>query len=80
MSKTVTLRLEDKTYTLFRSLAKEDHRPLSNFIQTSALRYIESHNLVDDYEMDEIENNRELMSSLAGGNEDAKAGRGRFVE
>ena len=32
MSKTVTLRLDEKAYGKFSSWAKRDNRPLSNFI------------------------------------------------
>ena len=80
MSKTVTVRLNDKVYNLFRNLAESENRPLSNFIETSVLRYVESSQLVDEYEMAEILNNQELSSSLKRGVEDAKAKQGRFVE
>jgi predicted transcriptional regulator len=79
MSKTVTLRLDDKVYSLLRNLAESENRPLSNFIETSVLRYVESSHLVDEYEMAEILNNQELNSSLKRGVEDAKAKQGRFV-
>jgi len=57
MSRTVTLRLKDNIYRLFSSLAEGDNRPLSNFIGTYVLRYIEEHQYVDDFEMDEIKGN-----------------------
>jgi predicted transcriptional regulator len=80
MSKTVTVRLNDKVYDLFRNLAESENRPLSNFIETSVLRYIESSQFADEYEMEDIRNNQDLSSSLKRGLEDAKAKRGRFVE
>ena len=79
MSKTVTLRLNDKTYNLFRTLAESDNRPLSNFIETTALRYIEEHQFVDDFEMGEIKSNQKLIKSLKRGAKDAKSGKGRFI-
>ncbi len=79
MSKTVTLRLDDEIYKRFRGLAEQDNRPLSNFIETAVLRYIEEHGLVDDFEMAEIEQNAELNRSLKKGLRDAKAKRGRFA-
>ncbi len=79
MSRTVTLRLPDPLYDLFRTLAERENRPLSNFIETAASRYIESELLVDEFEMAEITSNRELTQSLHRGAEDAKNGRGRFV-
>jgi len=79
MSKTVTLRLDEKVYRKFRGLAKHDNRPLSNFIETAALRFIEEHEYVDEFEMAEIKENASLNRSLKAGLRDAKAKRGRFV-
>ncbi|MCC5849975.1 MAG: ribbon-helix-helix protein, CopG family [Verrucomicrobia bacterium] len=79
MSRTVTLRLPDPLYETFRTLAERENRPLSNFIETAASRYVESELFVDEFEMAEIESNRELTQSLHRATEDAKSGRGRFV-
>jgi predicted transcriptional regulator len=79
MSKTVTLRLSDQTYERFRTLAERENRPLSNFIETAASRYVETELFVDEFEMQEIQTNIALNRSLTQGVEDAKAGRGRFV-
>jgi predicted DNA-binding protein len=79
MSQTVTLRLEDSVYQKFKGLASHDNRPLSNYIQTAALRFIEEHEAVDEFEMAEITNNAALNRSLKSGLRDAMAKRGRFV-
>ena len=79
MSKTVTLRLDDKVYQRFRGMATYDNRPLSNFIETAALRFVEEHEYVDEFEMAEINDNASLKRSIKSGIRDAKAGRGRFV-
>jgi len=79
MSKTVTLRLPEQTYERFRTLAQRENRPLSNFIETAATRYVESEQFVDEFEMADIEANCDLNRSLKRGVKDAKAGRGRFV-
>jgi len=79
MSKTVTLRLAEPTYERFRTLAERENRPLSNFIETAASRYVETEQFVDEFEMAEIQANSELNRSLKRGVKDAKAGRGRFV-
>lgn len=79
MSKTVTLRVDDTVYGKLRSWAKRDNRPLSNFIETAALRFIEDHEVVDEFEMAEIGGNEALNASIKRGLKDAKAGRGRFV-
>jgi hypothetical protein len=80
MSRTVTLRLDEKNYDLFKVYAERDHRTLSNFIETSALRFIESELFCDDSEMAEIKADAELNKSLQEGHEDFLAGRGSFVE
>ena len=79
-SKTVTLRLNDKIYNLFRNLAESENRSLSNFIETSVLRFIENSQFVDEFKMTEIQNNPDMTRSLKCALKDAKAQRGRFVE
>ena len=79
MSKTVTLRLNDEVYQRFRVMAERDNRPLSNFIETAVLRYLEREDYVDEFEMAEIQSNRSLNASIKRGLADAKAGRGRFA-
>ncbi len=72
MSKTVTLRLNDDTYAKFRAFAESDNRSLSNFIETSALRYISENEYIDEFEMAEINSNEELQASLKRALNDAK--------
>ena len=79
MSKTITMRLDDEAYRLFRTYAERDNRPLSNFIETAAKRFIAENDLADTYEMSEIRGNAPLNASLKRGIKDAKAGRGSFV-
>lgn len=79
MSKTITLRLDDPIYQLFRTFAERDNRPLSNFIETATKRYIEDQELVATFEMAEIKGNTPLNESLLRATEDAKNGRGHFV-
>jgi predicted transcriptional regulator len=79
MSRTVTLRLDDPVYRMFSTLAERENRPLSNFIETSVIRFIEEHHLVDEFESEEIRGNRELRRSLKRGVDDAKRRRGVFV-
>lgn len=79
MSKTVTLRLDETIYQRFREMAEQDNRPLSNFIETAVLRYLEREEYVDEFEMEEIRSNRNLNDSIQRGHRDTKAGRGRFA-
>ncbi|MGA2063531.1 MAG: hypothetical protein ABSG86_01105 [Thermoguttaceae bacterium] len=80
MSKTVTLRLSDDVYRLFRESAESDNRPLSNFIETATRRFIEQSELADESEMAEIRGDAALNRSLRRGLADARAKRGRFVD
>lgn len=80
MSKTVTLRLSDDTYKMFKKIAERDNRPISNFIETAVSRFIEQNQFVDEFEMEEIRNNIELNKNLKAGLGDMKNKRGRFVE
>ena len=80
MPKTVTLRLSDDNYGLFRRFAEEDNRPLSNFIETATKRYIEENEFVDEFEMAEIRSNESLNLSINKGHRDAKLKKGKFVE
>jgi predicted transcriptional regulator len=79
MSKTVTLRLDEDIYQRFRTMAERDNRPLSNFIETAVLRYLEREEYVDEFEMEEIRSNPGLNASIKQGLADAKAGRGRVA-
>lgn len=79
MTKTITLRLNEERYLRFRQLAEEDNRPLSNFIETAVLRYIEDQGYVDEFEMTEIGENADLNESLKRGLRDAEAGKGKFA-
>ncbi|MCK5877452.1 MAG: hypothetical protein KAG43_07440 [Candidatus Marithrix sp.] len=80
MSKTVTIKLNDDIYSMFYNYAKSDNRSLSNFIETSALRYISEHEYVDDFEMTEINNNNELQQGLKRAYRDVKQRKGKLVE
>lgn len=79
MSKTITLRLDDQVYQTLRAFAERDNRPLSNFIETAAMRFVNENEVVDQYEMTEIRGNKPLNASIARGLKDAKARRGNFV-
>ena len=79
MTKTVTLRLDERVYERFRTFAERDNRTLSNFIETAALRFIESEQFADEFEMEEIKFNKSLNQSLKSGLADVKAKRGHFA-
>lgn len=80
MSKTITLRLSEENYKKYKSLADRDNRPISNFIETAVQRFIEHNIFVDEFEMEEINNNTELNKSFKKGLSDIKSKKGRFVD
>lgn len=79
MSRTITLRLPDEIYFKFFNAAQADNRPISNLIETLALRKLQEDMFVDDFELDEIMGNKDLHKKLKRGSDDAKKKRGRLV-
>ena len=78
MTKCVTLRIDEEVYKIFKTIAEQEKRPLSNFIETAALRYIKEFEFVDEFEMAEINNNTDLKDSMKRGIEDYEKSRGQF--
>ena len=79
MPKTITIRLPDERYELFKKFAEMDNRTISNFIETATSRYIEEIKYVDEFEMAEINSNEDLQKSLKRGRTDVKEIRRRRV-
>ena len=79
MAKVVTLRLDDEIYNTFKTIADQENRPLSNFIETAAMRYINEIEFVDEFEMAEINSNTVLKDSMKRGIKDYKKRSGRFI-
>jgi predicted HicB family RNase H-like nuclease len=79
MSKTVTLRIEEGLYKKIKSHAVSENRTLSNFIETATLRYIDEADLVDEFEMEEIASNADLLKRLKKASQDSRKKKGRFV-
>jgi hypothetical protein len=80
MPKTITLRLSDEDFRLFQSYARSENRTLANAIETLALKQIEEELFADDFEMEEILENKDLLKRLKTGSAQAKRMKGRFVE
>ena len=79
MSRIVTLRLDDEAYRELREAAEAENRPLSNLIETAALRRIREERFVDDTEMSEILGNENLRRRMRAGSKQARRRKGRFV-
>jgi len=79
MPKTVTLRLDDKTYHSFLKRAKAESRSLANFIETSVKEHILEQDFVDDAEMAEILASEQLVQRLKKGSKDARQKKGMMI-
>lgn len=77
---TITLRLPENRYRLFRKLAEEENRSLANFIETATIRHIEEFEYEDSLEVEELRKNKKLNQCIARGHRDAKHAQGNFVE
>lgn len=78
--KTITLRLDEATYQLFRAFAVADNRPISNLIGTAAKKHMEECLFADETEMHAIREDAHLVKRLRRGSLAAHERRGRFVK
>ena len=72
--KTVTMRVDDSVYDMIKLAAEGQRRNLSNFIEFATMQYLTSSQFVDNDEMTEITNDKELVQSLIDGLNDFKNG------
>ena len=79
MAKTITIRMDDNTYELFKKAAQSDRRTISNFIENAALNYLAQDSQVSDEEMEEILNDQKLVSGLKKGISVVKKGKYKIV-
>ena len=80
MSKTITLRLDESIYKKIKKHAQNDNRPLSNYIETATIRYMEQSDLLDEFEMNPIFGDKGLIKTLRKGSCDAKNRKGQFIK
>jgi len=80
MSKTITLRLDEKTYDLIRSAATGSRRSISNFIEYATVAFLAEDSFATDLEMMEILSDTELISDLERGRKDIEEKRYTIVE
>jgi predicted DNA-binding protein len=79
MAKTVSLRIDEKLYNSLKTHAEAENRSISNFIETATLRYIEEVEYADDFEMESILSDEDLIKRIRRGTRDAENNRGRFA-
>jgi len=72
--KTVTMRVDDSIYEMIKLAAEGQRRNLSNFIEFATMQYLTSSQFVDNDEMTEITNDKELVQNLMDGLNDFKNG------
>lgn len=77
--KTITIRIDDDLYNIFKTAAEGEKRTLSNFIEYATVQYLTDESFVSDEEMEDILSDRNLVESLRKGEEDIKKGRYKIV-
>ncbi len=76
MAKTITVRVDDNIYSIFKKAADGQKRTISNYIEYATLHYTVNESFVDDEEMDEIlRNGKDLKKGL----DDVSAGRYKII-
>jgi hypothetical protein len=79
MAKTITLRVDDNTYNIFKSAASGEKRSISNYIEFAAISYLSNQLYVSDEEMNDILSDKQLIASLKKAEDDIKEGKYKIV-
>jgi len=72
--KTVTMRVDDSIYDMIKLATEGQKRNLSNFIEFATIQYLTSSQFVNNDEMAEIMDDKELVKNLMNGLDDFKNG------
>ena len=80
MAKTVTVRLDEKTYELIRKAAAGERRTISNFIEYATVAYLVEDTFVSDAEMQQILEDKTLVTELKQGKADIARRKYSIVE
>ena len=76
MAKTITVRLDDRIYNMFKKAAAGQKRTISNYIEYATLNYTVNETVVDDIEMNEIlASEKDIKKGLA----DISSGRYKVI-
>lgn len=79
MSKTITMRVDDDTYTIIKTAADGDRRSISNFIEYATIAFLTEESFVSDNEMEEILEDENLLKNLKQGKKEIEEGKYRIV-
>ena len=77
MARTITVRIDDSTYDIFKLAADGQKRTISNYLEYATLNYTMNEILVDDMEMNEI---LKYEKDIKKGLSDISAGRYRIID
>ena len=77
MAKTITVRIDDSTYNIFKLAAAGQKRTISNYLEYATLNYTMNETFVEDTEMDEI---LKYEKDIKKGLSDISAGRYRIID
>mgnify|MGYP001810307183 FL=1 len=76
MPKTITVRIDDTVYDIFKKAAEGQKRTISNYIEYATLNYTVNETVVDDIEMNEI---LRFEKDINKGLSDISAGRYKVI-
>jgi bacterioferritin (cytochrome b1) len=79
MQKTITLRINDDVYEMFKKAAHGSRRTISNFLEYATLSFLSQDSYVSDHEMKEILKDNELIENLKQGEKEIKSRRFKIV-
>ncbi len=79
MPKTITLRIDEDIYGLFKTAASAEKRTISNFIEYATLNYLTEESYVSEAEMKDILADQQLLQSLKSAKKDIKKGKYKIV-
>ena len=77
MARTITVRIDDSTYDIFKLAADGQKRTISNYLEYATLNYTMNETVVDDTEMNEI---LKYEKDIKKGLSDISAGRYRIID
>lgn len=77
MPKTITVRIDDAIYNIFKQAAEGQKRTISNYLEYATLNYTVNETFVDDSEMEEI---MTFKKNIEKGLSDIKAGRYKIID
>ena len=77
MVRTITVRIDDSTYDIFKLAADGQKRTISNYLEYATLNYTMNEMIVDDIEMNEI---LKYEEDIKKGLSDISAGRYRIID